>query len=570
MIKADDDAKPGAVSNASIIVTAMYDEKHTDHARGEGHLHPGEVIRIGDPTRTRNPQHRESLMRFLTLLAVTVLTAVVAAQEPKKDKDFPPIPTVDLKRTAPVDYGADIEPIFENKCFVCHSGNVTEGKFDMSTYEKVMKGGAKRGAKVVVPGKSGESFLFLACSRQMKPIMPPKTEEPLTSQELSLVKLWIDEGAKAPTTIRAKEKIIVNLPPALVKPVRAVAVTPDGKSVAASRGNQVHVFESKTPTDAKKGDNKKDWVHVRRRSSTRAQDARRQGREGRAHLPRRVDGLFARRQDARHRQLPGTDALGLREGHTDAFGSAGLPTRSPASPIPWTASCSPPAAVRRPRTARSRSSRQTGKLLADIKGGHSDTVFGVAFSPDGKLLATCGADKFVKVFELPNEGWGWPFGPGPKAPRLAKAFEGHTHHVMGVGWTPDGKKLASCGADNFVKVWDYEKGEKVRDMQGHQKQVTALAFVGKTPQFLTGSAATRACGCGTRTTAATSGTSRAPPTSCTRCSQHRRHVVATGCEDGVVRVYNGTNGQLMKAAAAARRRAEEETSRRRRSRRRSS
>ena len=38
-----------------------------------------------------------------------------------------------------------------------------------------------------------------------------------------------------------------------------------------------------------------------------------------------------------------------------------------------------------------------------------------------------------------------------------------------------------------MKVWDYEKGEKVRDMQGHQKQVTPLVFVGKTPQFVTGS-----------------------------------------------------------------------------------
>src|SRR5918994_1893267 len=101
-------------------------------------------------------------MRFLTLLTVAVLSAVLAAQEPKKD--VAPIPTVDLKRTAPVEYGADIEPIFKNKCFVCHTGNVTEGKFDMSTHEKVMKGGGKRGAKVVVPGKSAESFLFLACS----------------------------------------------------------------------------------------------------------------------------------------------------------------------------------------------------------------------------------------------------------------------------------------------------------------------------------------------------------------------------------------------------------------------
>ena len=46
---------------------------------------------------------------------------------------------------------------------------------------------------------------------------------------------------------------MVNLPPALVRPVRAVAVAPDGKSVAASRGNQVHVFELKTDPADKKG-----------------------------------------------------------------------------------------------------------------------------------------------------------------------------------------------------------------------------------------------------------------------------------------------------------------------------
>src|SRR5262245_8122012 len=202
-------------------------------------------------------------MRLPILIAVVFFSAVLAAQETKKDKEFPPIPTVDLKRTAPVEYGADIEPIFKNKCFVCHTGNVTEGKFDMSSHEKVLKGGAKRGAKVVVPGKSVESFLFKACAREIKPIMPPKTEEPLSSQELSLVKLWIDEGAKAPTTTRAKEKITINLPPALVRPVRAVAISSDGKSVVASRGNRVNVFEAKAPADTKKADGKKDWVHVR-------------------------------------------------------------------------------------------------------------------------------------------------------------------------------------------------------------------------------------------------------------------------------------------------------------------
>src|SRR5262245_56871152 len=490
-------------------------------------------------------------MRYPTLAAALALTAAVtlaAAQEPKKDKDFPPIPTVDLKRDKPVEYGADIEPIFKNKCFVCHTGNVTEGKFDMSTYEKVMKGGGKRGNKGVVPGKSGDSFLFLACSRQVKPMMPPKTEEPLNSQEVSLVKLWIDEGAKAPTTAeKAREKIVVNLPPALVKPVRAVAVAPDGKHVAAGRGNQVHVFEAKDPPEAKKGDTKKDWVFVKTLVDPDLKTP--DGKEAKAaHISLVESMAFS------------PDGKTLATGSFQEVTLWDFETGEPLARVGGFADkvCAIAYAPDGKSFATGGGAptedgevkvfAASGKPLYEIKGAHSDTVFGVAFGPDGTLLATCGADKFVKVFELPHEGFGWPLPPGPKTPRQVKQFEGHTHHVMGVGWTPDGKKLASCGADNVVKIWDYEKGEKVRDMQGHQKQVTTLAFVGKTPQFLTGSgdASVRMWN------AENGGNVRsfpgAPDFVYSVSASPDGTVVASGCEDGIVRVYNGTNGQLMKAA----------------------
>ena len=109
-------------------------------------------------------------MRWLTasLLACAVV-ATASPQEKKDPKDLPPIPTIDLKRKEPVEYSRDVEPIFANKCFVCHTGNVTEGKFDMSTHAGVLKGG-KRGP-AVVPGKSAESNLFLFCSRQKKPML---------------------------------------------------------------------------------------------------------------------------------------------------------------------------------------------------------------------------------------------------------------------------------------------------------------------------------------------------------------------------------------------------------------
>jgi WD40 repeat protein len=472
-------------------------------------------------------------MRWLTVFAL-LAAATAAAQDKKDAKDLPPIPTIDLKRTAPVEYAKDVEPIFANKCFVCHSGNVTEAKFDMGTHAGVLKGG-KRGA-AVVPGKSAESNLFLFCSRQKKPMMPPKTEEPLTSQEVSVIKLWIDEGAKAPTTAREKVKVVVNLPPAIVKPVRAVAVSPDGKTVAASRGNQVHLF------DGKKGEYLKTLVDPKLTTPD--------GKPAKAAHISLVESM-AFSPDGKTLATGSFQELTLwdvGEGepkqHVGGFADRVVAVAySPDGKYIATGGGAP--------TEDGEIKildAETGKVLHEIKNGHSDTVFGVAFSPDGRLLATAAADKFVKVFELPHAGYGWPFGPGPETPRLTKAFEGHTHHVMDVGWTPDGKKLVSCGADNFVKVWSYETGEKVRDMQGHQKQVTRLAFVGKTPQFLTASGDTQV----RMWNADNGGNVRQFPGASdflyAVSVSADGEVVATGGEEGIVRVYNGKNAQLIKAA----------------------
>src|SRR3989441_585449 len=84
----------------------------------------------------------------------------------------------------------------------------------------------------------------------------------------------------------------------------------------------------------------------------------------------------------------------------------------------------------------------TGKLIRSYTNVHSDAVFGLDFSPDGKYLASGAADKFVKVIEL---------GTG----KVVRQFEGHTHHVLGVSWNRNERTLASAGADNVVKLWDF-------------------------------------------------------------------------------------------------------------------
>jgi WD40 repeat protein len=97
-------------------------------------------------------------------------------------------------------------------------------------------------------------------------------------------------------------------------------------------------------------------------------------------------------------------------------------------------------------------------------------VFDLSFTPDGSLLASAGADKFARVFDV-------------KTGKLVRAFEGHTNHVLGVAWNHTGRTLATAGADEVIKVWNLETGQQIRTIKGFTKQATALSYVGYDASF---------------------------------------------------------------------------------------
>ena len=84
----------------------------------------------------------------------------------------------------------------------------------------------------------------------------------------------------------------------------------------------------------------------------------------------------------------------------------------------------------------------TGSLVREIGEAHSDTILAVEFSHDDRYLASCAADRFMKVFDV-------------QTGKLVRPFEGHTHHVLGLSWSADDRTLVTGGADKVLKVWDF-------------------------------------------------------------------------------------------------------------------
>ena len=156
---------------------------------------------------------------------------------------------------------------------------------------------------------------------------------------------------------------------------------------------------------------------------------------------------------------------------------------------------------------------QTGQEIRTLKGGGPFVVF----SPDGQRLASSSEDNTVKVWDAQNDqesrtipvdpGWSTAFSPDIR--RLARAssdgtvtirdvqtgqltltFKGHTVPVLSVAFSPDGRHLASGGGGHTtatgygfqlgdrveLKVWDAQTGQELLSLQGHTGRIGSVAF----------------------------------------------------------------------------------------------
>ena len=94
---------------------------------------------------------------------------------------------------------------------------------------------------------------------------------------------------------------------------------------------------------------------------------------------------------------------------------------------------------------------------------HKDSIYALCLTPDGKRLATAGADRVIRLWELATQ-------------KETGKLEAHSGHVLALAFNPDGTMLASAGADKVLNFWDTTNWNQAITLNNHPAPVTALVW----------------------------------------------------------------------------------------------
>jgi WD40 repeat protein len=384
------------------------------------------------------------------LVAVTVLPQPAAAQKP--------IPIANINRSEPIDFELEVLPIFRRSCLACHSGSEANGSLVLETPATILKGGDSGAAVVAKNGAA--SLLLKVAAHQMDPIMPPPDNDvgakTLTTQELGLLKVWIDQGATGMVRGVVSPKNWRPLPRG-VNPIYSTALSRDGQFAAAGRANQIYIYHVpsgqlvtkltdpalvEASADPRPGIAHRDLIQSL--AFNRAGDMLASGGF-------RTIKLWRRPRDVRRLELATPEAVTAVAASKDGVF---LATASADNVIRlW--------------------NRETGAASLTLE-GHSAAVTALAFVPDGSRLASTSADRTIRFWNLDD---------GTPAGRVDTSSE-----VTGLAMLAGGTRMATAHADNFARYWDVPEGP-VQTLAEVTENATVVAVSPDRQFFATANAA---------------------------------------------------------------------------------
>jgi WD40 repeat protein len=400
---------------------------------------------------------------------------------------------------AAVSYHAQIVPILKRSCQGCHHPGDPNGDLIVTTYADLKRGGMA--GEAIIPGKPDNSLLIELISGD-EPAMP-QNQEPLSVEEVELLRSWILEGAHDDTPAEVDDMGEGEYPTYTVPPVvTAVAYSPDGSTLAVSGFREVLLYNTAN-------------FELKARLV------------GKAH---RIESLT---------YTTGGKVLGVAGGSPAQFGEVQLwdteantlikAMRSSYDTV-YGLSFSPDAS----RVAFGCSDKTVRVLSVEdekelIKfDNHSDWVFGTVFSTEGTHFVSCGRDTALKLVEVDtgsfvddinssNKGYGeintiarhptkdQVLSAGEdRIPRLYKifreirrdvgntdfnliqAYEAQSGSIEGVAFSADGSRFATGNGGGEARIYNVEDGKRLASMQSDAVSVFAVSFHPEGTQLATG------------------------------------------------------------------------------------
>lgn len=316
-------------------------------------------------------------------------------------------------------YAEHVKPILEARCFRCHNADSAKGGLNLATHAATLEGGSS--GPVLTAGDPDASRLIALVLQTEEPVMPP-SGDPLTAEQIDILRKWIADGApadgnakrmaKKEESAEAEATFVaasfdgpppmpeVQLPAPHALPgrgvvARAVDTSPRSPLMAVGGDRQVLIYQTDT-------------------------------NELLGALPFPEGDIFTLTFSVNGELLL---AGGGQEGDT---GIAVL----------WNI--------------------KTGERMGTF-GEYYDTVLAADISPDHRMIALGGPNRKVRVYstETAEELYG---------------LEKHNDWVQAVKFTPDGEILTTADRGGGMYVWQAANGREVEQLRGHEGGINALAY----------------------------------------------------------------------------------------------
>lgn len=340
------------------------------------------------------------------IAGVVAATFAVAVDTPHAAQpDAPgaaPMPAAEAKPGA-VSFRRDIAPLLVEKCQACHGPDKAESSYRVDSFARLKTAGDNE-APPFTAGKPDDSELLRLIASADKDERMPKDGEPLSAEQIAAVRKWIEEGAAFDGG--DENALLASIVPRLPQPAPPEAYrlpVPVTALAFSPSGNELFA-----------------------------------GGYHEITVWNPADGTLLRRvKDVAQR----THAIGFNSDGSLLVAASGTPGRMGEVVLLNPAD---------------------GALVRAL-GKSADEVFDAQFSPDGKQLATAGADRTIRIYDVASGN-------------QTRVIENHADWVMAIAWSPDGSKLASASRDKTAKLFEVATGNLLATHPGHGEPVYGVAF----------------------------------------------------------------------------------------------